>query len=159
MKEDADASSQTMGVLGSTFDTLVSQSAKASKNINEIQSTVFITLAKIDHAIYKANAYSAVYANEIDREFSTHKMCRIGKWYKAEGKEAFGTTKGYAQFDIPHQKLHNSVISSVNYLRSTTTNLLAEKDDLIANFIQMEDESKEVFSSLSSMLEESLANK
>jgi len=81
-------------------------------------------------------------------------------WDKIQkGEEAFGTTKGYAQFDIPHQKLHNSVISSVNYLRSTTTNLLAEKDDLIANFIQMEDESKEVFSSLSSMLEESLANK
>ena len=159
MKEDADASSQTMEVLGSTFDTLVSQSAKASKNINQIQSTVFITLAKIDHAIYKANAYSAVYANEIDREFSTHKMCRIGKWYIAEGKEAFGTTKGYAQFDAPHKKLHDSVISSVNYLKSTTTNLLAEKDDLIANFIHIEDESKAVFSSLSSMLEESLAKK
>ncbi len=159
MKEDADASSQTMGVLSSTFDTLVSQSAKSSKNVNEIQSTVFITLAKIDHAIFKANAYNAVYANEIDKDFPTHKLCRIGKWYEAEGKEAFGTTKGYTEFNLPHQKLHDSVISSIGFLKSTETNLLAEKDELIANFVKMEDESKAVFTSLSSMLEESLARK
>lgn len=159
MKEDADASSQTMGVLGTTFDTLVSQSAKASKNINEIQSTVFITLAKIDHAIYKANAYSAVYANELDKEFSNHKMCRIGKWYVAEGKEAFGATKGYVQFDEPHKNLHDSVISSIGFLKSTTTNLLDETDEVISNFVKMEDYSKNVFQSLSDMLEESLTKK
>ena len=159
MKEDADASSQTMGVLGTTFDTLVSQSAKASTNINEIQATVFITLAKIDHAIYKANAYSAVYANEIDKEFATHKMCRIGKWYEAEGKVAFGTTKGYGQFEIPHKNLHDSVISSIGLLKSTTTNLLNETDEVISNFVQMEDHSKDVFQSLTDMLEESLAKK
>jgi len=159
MKEDADASSQTMGVLGETFDALVSQSEKSSKNINEIQSTVFITLAKIDHAIFKANAYSAVYANEVDRDFPTHKMCRIGKWYVAEGKKVFGMTKGYVDFDSPHKKLHDSVISSISYLKSTKTNLLAEQDELIANFTQMEEESRAVFSSLSSMLEESLASR
>ena len=159
MKDDADASSQTMGILSSTFDTLVSQSAKSSKNINEIQSTVFITLAKIDHAIYKANAYNAVYANETNKKFANHKMCRIGKWYIAEGKEAFGTTKGYAEFDISHKNLHDSVISSIGYLTSTTTNLLDEKEILISNFIRMEDESSAVFESLSSMLEESLINK
>jgi len=156
MKEDADASSQTMGVLGSTFDTLVHQSVKSSKNINEIQSTVFITLAKIDHAIFKANAYNAVYANELDKDFPTHELCRIGKWYKTEGKDAFGRTKGYADFNVPHKKFHDSVISSIGYLKSTTTNLLAEKDELIANFVTMEDESKAVFSSLSGMLKENL---
>jgi len=159
MKEDADASSQTMSVLGSTFDTLVSQSAKASKNINEIQSTVFITLAKIDHAIFKANAYNAVYANEVDKEFDNHKMCRIGKWYAAEGKEAFGATKGYVQFDKPHKDLHDSVISSVAYLKNTNTNLLDETEDVISNFVKMEDYSRAVFSSLSGMLEESLVKK
>jgi len=159
MKTDADASSQTMEVLGTTFDTLVNQSAKSSKNINEIQSTVFITLAKIDHAIYKADAYNAVYANEVNKEFSTHKLCRIGKWYEAEGKEAFGKTKGYKEFNAPHKELHDNVIASIGYLKDTTTNLLNEKDELISNFVKMEDSSKEVFSSLSNMLEESLANK
>jgi|LGOV01.1.fsa_nt_gb methyl-accepting chemotaxis protein len=159
MKEDADASSQTMSVLGTTFDTLVSQSADAFDNINEIQSTVFITLAKIDHAIFKANAYSAVYANEIDKEFASHNMCRIGKWYKAEGKDAFGATKGYVKFDKPHKDLHDSVISSVGYLKSTTTNLLDETDDVISNFVKMEAYSKDVFASLSDMLEESLVKK
>ena len=159
MKTDADASSQTMEVLGNTFDALVTQSAKSSKNINEIQSTVFITLAKIDHAIYKADAYNAVYANEINKEFSTHKLCRIGKWYEAEGKEAFGTTKGYREFNAPHKNLHENVITSIGYLKNTTTNLLDEKDDLISNFVKMENSSKEVFSSLSKMLEESLSTK
>ncbi len=159
MKEDADASSQTMGVLGTTFDTLVSQSAQASKNINEIQSTVFITLAKIDHAIFKSNAYSAIYANDINKEFTNHKMCRIGKWYVKEGKEIFGTTKGYVQFDEPHKDLHDSVISSIEYLKNTKTNLVDETQDVISNFIKMEDYSKSVFIALSDMLEESLAKK
>jgi len=156
MKEDADASSQTMGTLGTTFETLVEQSHQSTQNINEIQSTVFITLAKIDHAIYKADAYSTVYAGNIHKKFSDETTCRTGKWYLADGKKLFGDTKSYGEFAKPHKKLHDDVISSINILENTTTNLLAERDVLISNFTSMEEESKKLFDTLSAMLEESL---
>jgi len=156
MKEDADASSQTMGTLGTTFEALVEQSHQSTQNINEIQSTVFITLAKIDHAIYKSDAYSTVYAGDLNKKFTDESTCRTGKWYVNDGKKIFGHTKSYEAFLKPHKKLHEDVISSIKFLENTTTNLLEEREELIANFISMEKESKELFDVLSAMLEESL---
>jgi len=156
MKEDADASSQTMGTLGATFEALVEQSHQSTQNINEIQSTVFITLAKIDHAIYKSDAYSTVYAGTVNKKFTDDVTCRTGKWYVNDGKKIFGDTKSYGAFLKPHKKLHEDVLSSMKFLESTTTNLLEEREELLANFISMEKESKELFAVLSAMLEESL---
>jgi len=159
MKEDADASSHTMGTLGETFEQLVEQSYKSTQNINDIQSTVFITLAKIDHAIYKADTYSAVYANTVDKKFDDDTTCRVGKWYINDGKKVFGHTNSYKAFLSPHKKLHDAVSSSISYLKNTTTNLLEEREELISNFTSMEKESKKLFGVLSSMLEESLNKK
>lgn len=159
MKEDADASSQTMGVLRSTFDTLLDQSAKSSDNINEIQSTVFITLAKIDHAIFKSDTYSAIYADDTSRDYTDRDNCRVERWYKEDGKEVFGKTKSYPLFVKPHDKLREDVAKSMSYLKSTTTNLMEEREDLIANFISMEEHSKKLFVILGKMLEESLSQK
>lgn len=156
MKEDADASSQTMGSLRTTFDTLVDQSSKSTKNINEIQSTVYITLAKIDHAIYKSDAYSAVYAHTTTKVFKDHVQCRVGKWFEKDAKATFGHTDSYKLFFEPHKKMHDDVISSMELLKNTKTNLLVERKDLIANFTSMEKESKKVFDILSGMLEETL---
>ena len=156
MKEDADASSQTMGVLSSTFDALLAQSEQSTKNINEIQSTVFITLAKIDHAIYKSNAYNAVFANEVDKEFTDYNNCRLGKWYKEDGKKAFGETRSFTEFEVPHKKLHEYVRESIEFLKKTKTNLLEEREALISNFENMEKESRKLFDVLGKMLEEKL---
>jgi methyl-accepting chemotaxis protein len=155
MKEDADASSQSMGTLGSTFDTLLHQSDRSSKNINAIQATVFVTLAKIDHAIFKSNAYSCIYSNDTSKDFGDETTCRVGKWQGGEGEAMFGDTKSYKLLAKPHKDLHTNVNNCLSILKKTQTNLLDEKEEVIENIYDMEKHSKEFFQTINNMLEES----
>lgn len=155
MKEDADVSSQSMGVLSTTFDSLMEQSDRSSKNINAIQATVFITLAKIDHAIFKSNAYSAIYSNDTTHDFGDHTTCRVGKWQGGRGEEIFGETKSYKLLAQPHEDLHHNVNSCLSLLKETKTNLLDEQEQIIQNIYTMEENSKKFFKIVDNILKES----
>lgn len=155
MKQDADESSKTMGFLGETFDTLLTQSDRSSKNINAIQATVFVALAKIDHAIFKSSAYSTIYSNDTSKDFGDHTTCRVGKWQGNERKDMFSETKSYALLARPHQELHQSINDSMTLLKQTKTNLLQEQHEVVANIYKMEESSKEFFKTIDNMLKES----
>ena len=154
MKKDADDSSKTLDHLSSTFDNLIGHSDTTSNNINTIQQTIFITLAKMNHAIFKSDAYSTVYINDKNRAFNTHETCRLGAWYKGDGAKTFGQTKSFHALMKPHQNLHNHVLDISQYIKSSTSNLLEEKETIISLFKAIEKESKELFIVLDTMIHE-----
>ena len=154
MKTDADASSKTLDTLSSTFDSLISHSHITSTNISTIQQTIFITLAKMNHAIFKANAYNAVYVNDKDTAFHTHETCSFGKWYATDGKVIFGETQSYKDLNIPHTKLHNHVLEIAQYVKTSSSNLLDEKAIIIELFKTIEKESMALFLTLDAMMKE-----
>ena len=154
MKTDADASSKTLDTLSSTFDSLISHSHITSTNISTIQQTIFITLAKMNHAIFKANAYNAVYVNDKGTAFNTHETCSFGKWYVSDGKVIFGETQSYKDLNIPHTKLHNHVLEIAQYVKTSSSNLLDEKAMIIELFKTIEKESMALFLALDAMIKE-----
>jgi methyl-accepting chemotaxis protein len=154
MKKNADESSQTLDALHKTFGDLLNYSDTTSKSINTIQRTIFITLAKMNHAIFKSNAYSAVYIADKKSDFATHGECTFGKWYEGEGKEVFGTTQGYKELYTPHKALHSSVRAVAKHVRETQSELLEEKEEVIALFKELEVQSKALFKLLDKMVEE-----
>ena len=154
MKQNADESSQTLDTLQKTFGDLLGYSDTTSKSINTIQRTIFITLAKMNHAIYKSNAYSAVYVADKNSEFATHGECTFGKWYEGEGREVFGTTNAYKELYNPHKILHNNVREVAAHIRNTSSELLDEKGEIITLFKDLETQSKLLFMLLDKMVEE-----
>ncbi|MDD2383856.1 MAG: methyl-accepting chemotaxis protein [Sulfurospirillaceae bacterium] len=154
MKTDADASTKTLDTLNSTFDNLINHSNSTSNNINMIQQTIFIALAKMNHAIFKANAYNAVYVNDKETSFVNHENCNFGKWYKTDGKIAFGETQSYKDLHTPHTNLHNHVLEIAQYVKTSSSNLLAEKAIVIELFKTIEKESKTLFLILDAMIKE-----
>jgi methyl-accepting chemotaxis protein len=154
MKKNADESSQTLDELHKTFGDLLGYSDTTSKSINTIQRTIFITLAKMNHAIFKSNAYSAVYVADKQGDFVTHTDCTFGKWYENEGKEVFGTTKAYKELYNPHKALHVNVREVASHIKNTDSELLDEKDEIIALFEDLETQSKAFFALLDKMVEE-----
>ena len=154
MKQDADESSKTLDHLSVTFDNLIGHSDTTSNNINTIQRTIFITLAKMNHAIFKSNAYSAVYVNDTQTTFDTHDTCSLGTWHKGEGKKTFSETKSFNDLLIPHTNLHNHVLEISQHIKASTSNLLEEKEAIIALFKAIERESKELFVALDTMINE-----
>ncbi len=154
MKTDADASSKTLDILSSTFDSLINHSHITSNNISTIQQTIFITLAKMNHAIFKSNAYSAVYVNDKNTAFHTHETCSFGKWYAGDGKVIFGQSQSYKELNIPHTKLHKHVLEIAQLVKTSASNLLEEKAIIIELFKTIEKESQALFLALDAMIQE-----
>lgn len=152
MKQDADKSSKTLDDLSVTFDSLIGHSDTTSNNINAIQQTIFITLAKMNHAIFKSDAYSAVYVNDKNTTFDTHETCRLGTWHKGDGAKTFGQTKSFHALVKPHTSLHNHVLEISQHIKSSTSNLLDEKEAIINLFKAIEGESKTLFMTLDAMI-------
>ena len=154
MKHDADASSITLDTLSATFETLNQNSTKTSQSIHSIQSTIYITLAKMNHAIFKANAYNAVYINDKTADFSSAEACSFGQWYETDGKKLFANTQSYKEINTPHANLHRYVLEIMQYIQTSSTNLLAEKESIIALFRMVEQEGNRLFTTLDNLLKE-----
>ena len=154
MKDNADESSKTLDQLSQTFESFITHSDTTSNNINAIQRTIFITLAKMNHAIFKSNAYNAVYVNDSSASFDTHESCALGQWYKNDGKAIFGKTQSYSLLLTPHTNLHNHILEIAEHIRHSTSNLLEEKAMIITLFKAIEKESHELFVTLDAMVQE-----
>ena len=91
----AEESSTAVENFNITMGELNSDAMEMAEIVNDMENRVFIVLAKIDHIIFKADAYNAIVDAETTKSFSKHTDCRLGKWYESTGKERFGTTNSY----------------------------------------------------------------
>jgi hypothetical protein len=113
-------------------------------------SQTFMTLAKLDHVIFKVNTYLSVIHSKPTFDFVDHHSCRLGKWYSSGcGKETFSHTPSYRQVDFPHSEVHNNTQKIFDILGQ------ANSTEQVANFIHaMEHASDGVFSGLDKMFAE-----
>jgi methyl-accepting chemotaxis protein len=148
----ADEVASSVDDFNMTITSLNSDAMDMTEKINDMENKVFVTLAKIDHIIYKADAYNHIIAGDATKT-DTHLECSLGKWYLTTGKERFGDTQAYKLALEPHRKVHDSVIDSLNYAKDGDTRLEHE-DEIIQNLKVMEENSIKLFTLLNNMIEE-----
>jgi methyl-accepting chemotaxis protein len=154
----AQASNDVIHAFENTFRDLNTLANQSSHSAIKIQNRLFTTLVKVDHILFKSNAYSAV-LNEDDRKFPDHHQCRMGQWYTQEGRERFSHTKAYKEMDKPHAGVHNAVFKNLEFVKKHAV-IHGENPKIIAkNFIEMENFSSELFDKLNEMIEEYEASK
>lgn len=138
----------------------LSDSAKASINyISYAKDKSFGLLTKLDHIIFKQNAYVAIEhetpCSQADAININSHQCRLGKWYyEGIGYESFRGTRAYPGLEIPHSDVHTYAqqayaISRENWIDEN--NLL---DNIILQMQHSENASEEVMSHIDSMIEE-----
>ncbi|MEY4505174.1 MAG: hypothetical protein RL154_1471 [Pseudomonadota bacterium] len=160
---DIKSSSETMTQLslatGKTIKNFENVLEKFNINANKVsivsqatESRVFLTLAKIDHVVFKSNAYLSMSQFKKTQEFSDASACRLGKWYVADGKTSFGSTAAYSKIEVPHSKVHNAVLDAMKYLDSNST--MANKEKVLQDFEKMEQASSELFAIMNEILEQ-----
>jgi len=116
-----------------------------------ISYDIFIELAKLDHIIFKLNAYSSLFNNEEKATFGDHHQCRLGKWYEeGDGKKSFGHMQSFAKLEAPHQIVHDRIKSSLICIKNNSC--VHEAETIIANFKLVEAKSKELFAILNAMV-------
>lgn len=123
------------------------------KDIQGIQSRIFVNLIMIDHILFKTNAYTSINLGKKVGTFGDHHNCRLGKWYTDEGQKLFGHTQSYKKMDAPHAVVHKNVIDAVKCVEGEDT-CLANRDTILKDFKAMEMASAELFELAEQMIDE-----
>jgi uncharacterized protein YdbL (DUF1318 family) len=141
----------------STFDvdlrTNIQEVKDSFTNFEYTTDRIFLTLAKVDHVIWKFNTYDSVANKKEMFKFVDHHSCRLGRWYeKGEGKEQFSTTSKFKDLEGPHATVHNATKEIFSHLKKENMNF----EDVIVSLRTMERASNGVFEILDLILDEKI---
>lgn len=94
-----------------SFDARLNQTAKSNqRSISHVSATndrIFMSLAKLDHVIWKINTYLSVIKKQEVFAFVDYHNCRLGKWYyEGQGKEHFSHVPSFKTLEGPHSVVH-----------------------------------------------------
>jgi len=136
------------------MNTLETDSIGVSNLSEDMSRQVFLLLVKIDHIIYKVNAYKTLTNNVKDIELSDSTSCRLGQWYQNEGKNMFQRAPSFDKVEKPHKIVHDKVLENVNYVNSKQDERLKYESAIVNNFKDIEKASQELFILLDDLREE-----
>jgi uncharacterized phage infection (PIP) family protein YhgE len=121
------------------------------KNMGFTNDRVFMSLAKLDHILWKVNTYYSAITKEEQFKFIDHHNCRLGKWYnEGDGKENFSKTPSYSKLENPHAAVHNQTHKVFDLMVESSIDIKT----LTNTFRSMESESDEIFIILDKILHE-----
>ncbi len=110
---------------------------------------IFMSLAKLDHILWKVNTYYSAITKEEQFKFVDHHNCRLGKWYyEGDGKQNFSHTSHYSKLEAPHATVHNGTHKVFDLMVKENYSI----DEMVKAFEEMEKGSDAVFSTLDEIL-------
>ena len=110
---------------------------------------IFMSLAKLDHILWKVNTYYSAITKEEQFKFVDHHNCRLGKWYyEGDGKQNFSHTSHYSKLESPHATVHNGTHKVFDLMVKENYSI----DEMVKAFEEMESGSDAVFSTLDEIL-------
>jgi len=155
MSEIAHESSESIEEFRSTLHSFNKDAKNAALQTTAIENTTFITLAKIDHIMFKSNAYKSIANGEKVTHFGDHHECRLGKWYDTgAGKERFSHLPSFHALATPHAAVHQEVHKNMVFVE-TEDRSVEHKKEVLANFEAMESASFTLFKLLDDLNKES----
>jgi len=145
-------SSQKLYEFTHTLEELISNSRQTKRKNEDITHELFVSLAKIDHIIYKANGYLAVFKDDRQKELSNSASCRFGKWYNGEGQDVFVSYPSFSKIKAPHEGVHGSIQKALEILKSGQA--VEQSEQVKGHFDTAESDSKELFTLLTKLIQE-----
>ncbi len=151
----ANESSSIVEAFRDTLHTFNRDALETASEAEGVENATFITLAKIDHIVFKTNAYNSIYEGKPKAQFDDHHSCRLGKWYESgKGKERFGKLPSYPLLEEPHAIVHDKAHSNIAFIEGGDR-VAENKDIIVRNFIEMEEASQKLFDIMDTLIKES----
>lgn len=151
LEQEAITSSSNLDVFKTKLHQLIANTQLIKKDNHLVSYELFINLAKLDHVLFKANAYEAVFDAK-DIQLNNHHECRFGKWKENKGKTLFAQTAGFNQIDTPHASVHHNINKALECMRSVSC--AQDVNTVIGYFSEAEKASHQLFKILDSMIDE-----
>ncbi|EQC45677.1 methyl-accepting chemotaxis protein [Bacteriovorax sp. Seq25_V] len=122
--------------------------SKSLKNVYSVNDRIFVSLAKIDHIVWKINTYLTLLTEQKVFDFVDHHNCRLGKWYETGlGKDNFSNIAGYSDIISPHAHVHQSTKVIFDYINNES-----DFSSAVNAISEMERASTELFSHLNLLI-------
>lgn len=101
--------SDTVTALNQKVHQVNNMNAASTRQIIGANDTVFMSLAKLDHVIWKVNTYLSLIDGQPAFDFVDHHHCRLGKWCESgDGKVSFSQVSSYPLLERPHAQVHQA---------------------------------------------------
>jgi methyl-accepting chemotaxis protein len=156
MNDIASESSQSIESFRHTLHIFNKDALSTAQQATTIENTTFITLAKIDHIIFKSHAYVGILNGlKNDWDPDDHHACRLGKWFDSGmGKERFSHLSVFKSMAIPHSIIHDCARNNFKFIEGVDQTV-ENKKTIIANFTTMEEASRQLFIFMDALIQES----
>lgn len=151
LENEANSSIINLEEFKGQLDGLLDNSSKIKGDTLHLSHKLFTNLTKLDHVLFKINAYNGVFNNH-EITLSDHHSCRFGKWKEQKGKSIFGHTTSYNGIDKPHSTVHQEALEALECVKKGTC--LSDINVVIEHFEKVEKASKELFIILDKMVKE-----
>ncbi|MBV5320105.1 MAG: CZB domain-containing protein [Sulfuricurvum sp.] len=151
VQESIEESNESIGSFNANMDHNAQMMRETFAHTQHTAERIFMSLAKLDHIIWKVNTYLSAITKKEQFNFVDHHNCRLGKWYyEGEGADFFKKTASYTSLESPHSIVHNSTHKIFDLMKSEEIG----SDRFVKVFEEMEHASDGVFETLDRMLKE-----
>jgi len=156
MNDIATNSQTNVQNFGNVINEFASTTQTTAQTANKINNSLYTTLVKTDHIIYKHNVYSALLNNNQDlAPTSDEHHCRLGTWYyEGEGKKRFSHTKAYKEIERPHKNVHQLALDVIKCIKTKDCTSNKNFEHVTDNMKKVEENSHQLFDLLDLMVEE-----
>lgn len=161
LNDSAAVMMQQLNSLQQSFVALAADAGQAQQQVQKARITTFTSLVKVDHIVYKQNAYAAFNAGTHSQEANAvkvdHQNCRMGKWYLGDGRTLFGHLPGYRSLEHPHQQVHQIVHLLLDSIDLDWQREQTIQEHILSCYDKMETASQAVFVGLNNLQQEAQA--
>ncbi len=122
MVSTTDQTQQALVEFEHTFARITQGSDQTRRHAQLSQEQSFTTLVKLDHFLYKQNAYAMIHTGTESLEARAvavdHHNCRLGKWYfDGDGRKTFSTLPSFPELDAHHARVHRHAHEAASVLQ------------------------------------------
>ncbi|MDH4943762.1 methyl-accepting chemotaxis protein [Sulfurimonas sp. C5] len=153
MSKVSDEATQMIESFKSVLDNFNLNANSMKQGAQDLESSLMVILVKIDHILFKSDAFSHVMKHQKAADLKDRGSCRLTHWKAEDAQEKFGdTTSAFSQLKAAHTVVHDAAHKAV----AIAENGYDEKNNpvIIEEFTKMENASETLFTILDKMLQE-----
>ena len=153
-------SNDTMGQFSDTIGLFNQDLEKNSASANKNTIGLMMTIYKIQHIIFKSEAYTAVTNGGKNQNALTkdHHSCAFGQWYDNTASKLFAENKTFHKMQGFHKLFHDSISENLIFVKGGQRSLKENTPTILQNFAQAEKASSELFSLMDQLVDETDGN-
>ncbi len=144
--------------LSNRFQQFANLAQNTMARTGRAQDMSFASLVKMDHVVYKQQAYMA-FGTDGESEYmqaarTSHDECRLGQWYGDEGLRDFGHLASYRALEDAHCAVHDDIHGMIELLDKGWQQNLTLQQQIFDLMVGAEKSSQEVMDIIDRMVAE-----